>query len=877
MGFIDWELRLRALLRHRRAERELQEEFEFHRILAVHTGAPPATFAGEDAALEACRDVRGLRWLEDAGRDLRLACRRLRRAPGFTAVALLILTLGLGSEVTMVAVIHGVLLQPLALRQPDRLVYIQQTLPQYAQQYPTIPVNQASFDLWRKDAKALAGLALVDPDTADLTGAGPPQQVTVYSVSPRIFSVLGVPFRLGRGFMPKEGQAGRNHVLVLTDRYWHGPLHADPAVLGKVLDLNGVPNQVVGVLPAQFEFPSGSALGPAAGHLQQAPDMFRPLVEVAGAPVLGNFEYGVIARLRPGATIEQVRGELNGLTAGMLASAHLPVKLQTVVTSLRDQIVGPSRRGLWLLLAAVTAVLFIVCFNLAGLLLARAQSRRHERAIRRALGASRRRLVQSAAFEVLLLALSGAAWGSLAAFAAIRAAAVAAPRAIPRLTAISVNGGVLTAAFLLAIGCAGGMLVWIILPESARAPQAGLRQCERALAGRSQLSWRNALTAGQCALTAALLAVAGLLAVSYARLMSVPAGFQTAGRISAVVEWNAGTVSQRRDFFLSAAARLRALPGVSAVGIINSLPLTGSGDIDAISFVHDRRPATQRPVAERRYVDGAYFAAAGIPLLRGHVFTDAELQRSARNSSEIPCVVSVATAARVWPGRDSIGQRFIWNQDESRVCTVIGVVGDVRNDRLDMPPALAAYVPVTAYVPLQAALILRGQGTMVSAAAVRQAIWSLQPSATIPKIETLRAVAAASTAGRRFQLWIVLFFALSALLLATLGIYGVVSQAVTRRTRELGLRLALGATRRELFLMVLRQGLAPVAAGVVAGLIAALVLGRLLASFLFGIAASNPWILAGVAASMLAVASVACALPARRATHADPVMALRAE
>ena len=814
-------------------------------------------------------------------RDLRLALRRLVQERGFATIAILTLAIGIGANTAIFSVVDGALLRPLSYPQPDQLVSLHESIPQFAAQYPEIPINAAIFNVWRQRSKTLASLALVSPSTFDLTGAGEPRQVVVARVSASLFQVLGEGPRLGRGFLPQEDQPNRNNVVVLTDAFWRSQFHADPNVLGRTVELNGKADQVVGIMPASFRFPQGDEFGPLiADGLPGPVQMFRPIgLDTANAPVLGEFNYGVFARLRPGITLAAARAELEGITAATVASYHVPggIVVHAVVSSLRDQIVGNHSLGLWLLLAAVGAILVIVCLNLANLLLVRVHGRGHEAAIRLALGASRGRLLRETVTEGLVLSLAGGALGVAAAFAAVRWLVASAPPGVPRLNEIHVNATALGFAFLLALVSGVLFSLWPGLGAARTSPQGALRSGGRGASesGR-KVRAREWLVGAQCALTAALLIVAGLLTASYLRLMGVNKGFATRDVLSVEAEWIAGAPAQRAIFFQQALAKLQALPGVATVGLIDQAPTQGTGDNDLISLPGDTRPTMQRPLASFRVVSPDYFAALGIPLQRGRTFTDAEMAAAlVPKASPVPAIISASTAAKIWPGRNPIGQLFSKSTPKPEFL-VVGVAGDVRTASLATPPSMMVYLPYTSQIPTALAFELRSSSTLSTlAASARAAIWSVQPAAAIPRVETLDQVVVSSVASRHFQMSLVLAFALCALLLAALGIYGVVAYSVARRTGEIGVRIALGAAASDLFRMVLRQGLLPVVAGLVVGVAGALAGGRLLASLLFGVQASDPTIVLVVSLLLLAAGALACALPARRATRIDPLVALR--
>lgn len=804
---------------------------------------------------------------------------RLRRDRGFALIAIATLAIGLGACTAVFTLADSILLRPLAYPQPSQLISIHESIPEFAQQYPVIPVNAASFAAWRARSRTLESLALIEPDTFDITGVGQPRQVVVDSVSASLLHVLRVSPRLGRDFTAAEDQPQKNHVVILSDAFWRAQFHADPAVVGRSLDLNGVPNQVIGVLPPEFRFPQGEEFGPmVAGNASGPMQMLRPIGLDLVHPEMGSWNYAVFARLRPGVSLPQARAELQGITAAQLAAAKAPVRrINVLVTSLRDQIVGSSAFGLWLLLAAVGAILLIVCLNLANLTLVRMQGRAHELAIRLALGIRRRRLLREALGEGIVLALVGGAVGLLLAWWAVRAVVALAPAALPRLAEVSIHPEVVLFVLLLALASGTAFTLAAALRAARTDPQRALRAGGRGLSeGRERLRARSWLIAAQSALAALLLIIAGLLASSYWHLRNVPAGFDAHQVLTAEVEWPAASHAQRNAFYTAALEKLAALPGVRQVGLVSRLPLQASGDTDVLSMPHDTRPLAQRPLAQRRAASAGYFAALGIPLLQGRVFTAADRAAAADGKSLVPAVISRSMAAQLWPGRDPIGQQFGWNDDSRPLDTVIGVVGDIRSRDLSLAPEFTVYQPYTWNAQSPVVFALRSSARPGALApALRQALWSLQPAVAIPQVETMDAVIAASVAARRFELWLVLGFAVCALLLAALGMYGILAYAVQKRAAEIGIRITLGARAASLVAMIMRQGLTPVLAGLAAGVAAALAGGRLLGSLLFGVRPADPWVIAAVCLLLLLVAALACALPARRATRVNPISVLR--
>lgn len=810
-----------------------------------------------------------------------MVLRRLLAAPGFAAIAILTLAIGIGANTAIFSIVDGALLRPLAYPQPGQLVSLHENIPQFAQRYPVIPVDTGSFSAWLH-ARSFSSLALLAPGTADLTGAGEPRQVQLMAFSASMFDVLGIKPRLGRAFASEEDQPKRNHVVILSDAFWRTQFHSDPRAIGQTIDLNGTPNQIVGVMPASFTFPHGDALGPILAEMAPAPaDLFQPLGLDLTKDPFDSFNYAVYGRLRPGVSLEQGRAELQVLTTAALHAAKVPqaagMTLNVLITPLRDQIVGTHRLGIWLLLAAVGAILLIVCLNLANLLLVRVHGRAHEIAIRVSLGASRAQLIREVLNEGLVLGLAGGALGVLAAWWAVRALVAAAPAGIPRLADIHLNIPVLL--FALALALLSG-LVFSLGPALRAAggdPQQALRAGGRGASDTAQrMRIRQTLVGAQAALSALLLIVAGLLTASYVHLMGVDTGFQSDHILTVDTGWNGIKDANRANTFIAAALdKLRALPGVRSASVITTLPLNGTANAQIIGYEHDTRPMMQRPLAERRDISPDYFATMGIPLLRGRDLSNQDLAAAAASHTTMNAVVSASVAEKMWPGKNPLGQQFVVG--DSFHCTVVGIVGDIRADGLSRTPAISVYTPFTIYPQSNASFALRVSSSNPAALApsVRSAIWSAEPAATIPQIRTMDEVVSASTASRRFQLWLVLAFAIVAILLAALGIYGVVAYTVERRSAEIGLRITLGAQSRDLVRMVLRQGLTPVVVGVALGIAAALAVGHLLATLLFGVQASDPAVMAAVAFILLAVGAFACFLPALRALRTDPASVLR--
>lgn len=812
------------------------------------------------------------------------ALRRLRRQPAFTMLAVLSLAVGLGALLAVFAAVHGILLRPLSYAQPGQLYSVRERIPQVSRQFPSLPVNLASFAAWQEHATAFSGFAMAHPESLDLTGRGEPRQILAVNVSASLFPLLGVRPRLGRGFLPSEDVHGRNDVVVLSDQFWHTQFGADPNVLGRTLNLSGHLCRVVGVLPPDFRFLEGAEFGPLVASAAEAgpAQVYRPIgLDPTGETVLGRFDYTVIARLRPDVAPAQGRAQLDQIVAGLVAAAHQPgFTVVTLLTPLLDQFVGPVRRNLWLLLAAVAALLLLIALNLANLVLVRASARAHQTAIQLALGASRRRLAAGLVIEGLWLGLLGALAGLGLAALALGALLRAALGDLPRLDQIRLDGA--TVALGLGLGLLCGFLCSLIPAlRSAGVAALGALDPRRSRLGGGR-GGRDLLVGLEAALATLLLVVAGLLLHSFQRLTAVAPGYAPAPRLIMGFEL-AGAAPARLAAWNALVPRLAALPGVRAVGLSSEVPLQGVRTTQQILVPGDTRPEVEQPIAHYQYVGPGYFAAMGIPVIEGREFRGADQPPAGTKrpaSAPGPVIVSALTAARVWPNQNPIGKEFRPTPAD-QLLQVVGVTADVRTD-LRSPAGMMVFQPDwdNPGRPLMYAVLAADPGIRDPAAlsaAARQTLWSVAPAATIPTVATMPEIEARTVAPERFQLLLVLCFAAGALFLASLGIYAVVTFAVSLRTPEIGIRVALGATPAATFRLVVRQGMLPALAGLAAGLVLAAAGANLLASQIFGLSPRDPLALA-FAPLLLALACLAaCALPAWRATRLDPLAALRAE
>ena len=884
-------LRLMGFVGRSRRDADLARELDSHLSLHIdenlRRGMTPAEarrhalikLGGLTQTQEAVRDRPTLPFLETLFGDLHFAARLLRKSPGFTAVAVLTLALGIGANTAIFSVVDSVLLQPLPYHNPQQLYRIREIVPQMVKSYPLLDANLPDFLIWQKQCRSFSQVAIAEAIQAIHTGDGPAEEIYGLRGSSSLLDTLGIRPHQGRAFLPEEDLTGRGNVVMLTDAFWHERFHRDPGVVGRKVILDGQSNTIVGILPASFRFPK--ELSGSSKRL----DFYKPLggPRYYEEPLIGEFDFVALARLQPGASPESALAELNVLQQQIAVQARADsggVDLRAELFPLATEVVGPARRGLLFLLAAVGAVLLIVCVNLANLFLSRAPARMREAAIRAALGATRSRLIRQMLVESLLLAFVGGLLGiSLANFAVqwlVRAAS-----GVPRIDEVAVSGPAL--AFALCVSALTG-IVFGILPAITIAkaePQPilksiGTTSTESARTRRL----RGALVALEVGLCTMLLITAGLLSSSLFRLARVDAGFAVSDVVAADVdlpEQSYPTPATRQQFYERALAKIRELPGVRSTAWVTLLPLGGQGSVTEISLVGEQTPSHQRIEANFRAVSPEYFDTMRIPLISGRYFTPDD-----RGHRRV--ILSQNLAQRLWPGpANPIGKQCIgaWALLQLQPSEVIGVVGDIRTAKLDQPPLYMAYVADSwaqkdPGAPPSASIVVRGAGAALTSE-IRDVLQGIDPNVPVVALRPMTQLIADNLQARHFQLLVAGFFAVSALLLASVGIFGVVGYSVERRRQELGLRRALGAQQGQLLTLVLSQGMLPVLGGLLAGTIAALATSGLMQSFLYNMKAFDPLTFTSVVLLVAAVALLACYIPARRATQVDPLVALRYE
>lgn len=808
---------------------------------------------------------------DGVGGDLRFAVRTLRRHAGFAAIVLMTLALGIGANAAIFSVVNAVVLRPLPYPNGDRLVVVWGNL--HRPGVEEIPASAGEYVDYRDRNQAFEAIAAYDTSGFNLTGSGEPERVDGAIVSADLFATLGVLPEIGRPFRGADERPGANDVAVISHALWTRRFGADRAIVGRTVAIDGRTVAIVGVMPRGFRFPD------------DATDMWKPMLldaDALSADNRGSHGFTVVARLKRGVSVDQARSDLDTVASAFVPQfpANYRAGFSTVVRRLQDEVVGDTGRALFVLLGAVGLVLLIACANVANLLLARAASRRKEIALRTALGASRARLVRQLLTESVLIAIVGGALGLTLAWWGIGALVAAAPDSIPRLREVGIDARV--AAFTAIVSLATGVLFGVApamkasrLELNDALKEGGRTAAAHGLGGRL-------LVIAEVAVSIVLLVSAGLLLRSFARLQDVQPGFAAERLLTVRVSLPASrytTFAKGDTFFADLFAGLQSRPGVRGVAAINSLPFSGFGG--SRSFQIEGRPATRpedNTEEQLRIVTDGYFAVMGIPLVTGREFAADDSLRGRRVA-----VVNEAFARKHFGGSAAIGKRVAFERDAPVWYEIVGIVGNVKHRGLDAGDRPELYVPYRQ--PLFAQwtvrpmyVVVRTDGDPIDlVSTVRREVVRVDPDQPISDVRTMAERIDRSLIGRRFNATLLALFAALALTLAAVGIYGLVAYAVTERTHEIGVRIALGATRTDVVAMVLRQGMVLAAIGAAIGVAASLGVVRLLAGLLFYVSPADPATFAAIPLLLLLVALAACIIPARRATRVDPMSALRAE
>ena len=872
---------LRSLFRKKQADRELNEELSGFLEMAaeekvkqgMHRGDALRAVRLEQGNFEITREaVRSATWesfIETCWLDLRFAARALRKSPGFTAVAVLTLALGIGANTAIFSLVNGVLLRPLPYRNPDRLTMVWEK----SRDSSAENVGYATYLDWKAQNKSFEQLAIYS-SWQPVLQIGEPEQLNGLRVTSNYFRTLGVHPEIGRDFLPEEDSPNTNKVVMLSHSLWQRKFNSDPSIVGKTIDMNATQYIVAGVLPASYQ--SLMSQDPRGGNVE----IWRVLGYDVSQPWACRTCHHLIAigRLRDGISIAQASAEMDTISSALTRAYPKEYDdIGVILTPIREQLLGPASAPLYILLSAVCLVLLVACANLANLLLARATNREREIGVRAALGATRGRVIRQLLAENCLLGVLGAAAGLFPAYWMPRVLAIIGAGDLPRLDQVRIDSRVLLFTFGIALltGIATG------LAPAYRLSRTDLRDClqegTRGSGGIASIRLRGLLIVSEVALSLTLLISAGLLLRSLHRLLLVSPGFEPVNLLS----MQTSVLGQRfndnevvRQYFVEAIEHLRALPGVQSAAAANQIPL--AGNMDRYGFhVEGKIHANpeEDPSAERYCITPGFLETMHIPLLRGRDISSADTASTLQ-----VLLISETTAHRMWPGEDPIGKRVKLGGLEKPWWTVVGVTGDVHHVGLGTAPDMQMYVPHRQWPYPDGLMIfvIRTAGSPISSAA-QKAIHSIDPTQPISRIVPVEDYVGLSVRGRRFALILIGAFAWIALALSIVGIYGVTAYTVSQRTREIGIRAALGAQRAELFGLLLRQGMLLVLCGVVTGVLASLAFTRFLASLLFEVQPTDPLTFATVVLLLVAAAAAACFFPARRAMRVDPVVALRYE
>ena len=879
-----WVFRLGELFGKEQRERELAAEMESHLQMHIEdnlrAGIAPEQarrealmkLGGIEQTKEMIRERRGLPMIEVFLQDLHFGARMLRKSPGFSAIAVMTLALGIGANTAIFSVVNTVLVRPLPYRDPGKLVWVDEYWPRMNDNM----VPNPDYTNWNLHNHHFEEMAAYDGGSqVNLTGAGEPERIESVSVTANLLHVLGVKPSLGRSFLTEEAQLGGRRVALLSYSLWKRKFGGDPNISGKAVTLNKESYTVIGVMPPDFRFPDRRANPQILLAFQLPPKVDWTAKSLALTRVIG--------RVKPGVTLAQANAELAALSQQTNADIpamfiHMRDGLQVHVTGLHEKLVGDVRPTLLILLAAVAFVLLIGCVNIANVQLARTASRQKELAVRAAIGAGRGRLLRQLLTEGALIAASGGVAGLLVAAGGVRLLRAYAPTSFLQIGPITIDTWVLFFAF--GITCLTAMVFGTVPALRASKPDviANLKE-GRVVSegGYGQHRLRSVLVISELALAVVVLVASGLLIRSFLRLSNVDPGFDSNNLLTvstALPETKYVAPAQRRAFFEEVLQRVSKLPGVRCVALTSSLPLTNYAQIDVFAIEGEpNKPAGTRPMTPVEHVNPGYFRTLRIALLEGRVFDDTDSRPETR-----VVILNKVFAQRFFPNDDPIGKRIRFGPTESPWSTIVGVVGNVRHTGPDREAEPQVYVPYAGNPPSTAMLAVRTDSDPRNlAAVVRDQVTAVDTEQPVFGVSTMEQRVLDSLSGPRFNTTLLGFFGFVALVLAVGGVYGVVAYFVALRTHEFGIRVALGASQRNVVGMVMTQGIAMTAAGLGLGLGGAFALTRYLSTLLYGIRPTDPITFAGVALILAGAALLACYIPALHAMRIDPMVALRCE
>lgn len=870
--------RLRGLFGHKRLERELDDEVRFHLEMQIEdnlkAGMNPAearyaalrSLGGIEPMKERYRERRAFALVETMAQDIRYSLRTLRKSPGFTTSSIAVLALAIGANTAMFSVLNAVLFRPLPYRSPEQLAMLwterpSQNLREGRSAYWTV-------EQWRRQSKGFADMAVFDPVSVTLTSADKADRIGVARISPNFFPLLGVQPLHGRLFSAEEA-VQRQRVALISHRVWQTRFGGSHDAIGATIELDGVPSRIIGILPAGFQF------------AQLDEDVWEPHTMFsdweARRGVRGAGSWFVVGRLRPNVTFEQAQAEMSSIARRL--DEQLPASERNLgisVVPLRLQLTGPrSRLALWMLAGAVFCVLLIAATNVASLSLARSAGREREISIRAALGASRARIVRQLLAESLTLAVISGLLGLLVALAGIRLILALKPGGLARLDEVGLDPRVLGCALALCLltGIFVGLAPAITIARRNLRPsgQEGGRGISGGVATRGI---RRALVVTEFALAIILLVGAGLMIRSLWSVENVDPRFRPERVLSAQLSTSAFTdIAQRAGFYNRVLEQIESLPGVESAALIENL-FVGGSPVQMLTIEGSAGTVSEHLRFRSDEVSGGFFKALGTPLLKGRFFSVGDGPDSPRVA-----IINEAMARRLWSGRDPVGKRFkLGPGDSDRLwLTVVGVVGDMRRQGLENEPIPQMFEPLAQNPPRLATLLVRTSmdDPLRMVGTVQAAVRRVEKHAPLYGMTTLENRLGAFLAQRRFQTSLLIWFSGIALLMAAIGIYGLIQYSVATRTHEIGIRLAIGAQTGDVFRMIIREGLKLSLTGLALGLTGALWLGRAGSSLLFGVTATDPLTFISVSLLLIAVATAACYFPARRAMKLEPITALR--
>jgi putative ABC transport system permease protein len=879
----DLSFRLRSLFRRKAAETELDDELHFHFERQVQKyecsgltreealRRARLEFGGIDQVKEECREARGVHFMEELFQDVRYGFRMLRKSPGFTSVALLTLALGIGANTAIFSVVYGVLLQSLPYQDPGHVIVLNETTPKVGR----VSVSYLDFLDWRAQNHTFSHMAAVAGVSFNLAGVNQPENISGEAVSPDFLSMLGVHPLLGRDFDASEEKAGTAPVVLLSYEIWQSHLGGDRDAVGRTINLDGKGFTIIGVLPPNFRsidktdvmVPIGvwAALHPeGASHRGERGDM------------------SAIGRLAPGLNLTQARAEMDTIAARLAATYLVDAQVGAELRSIREAFVSDIRPAVLILFGAVIFVLLIACANVANLFLMRGAARAREIALRIALGATRGRIIRQMLAESLVLAFFGGLLGLAVSSAGIQGLAKLIPMDMQSGAAVNLNSAVL--AFAAGAVVLSALLFGLVPAMNLTKPevQSELKEGARSVsAGAGQNRLRGVLAVSEIAVALILLVGAGLMVKSLYRLLAVDPGFKTDRLLT--MEMDLRTAQYAKDpailnFWQQTLDRVRALPGVEGAGLGTVVPLTNSHSRSDITIegMPEAKPGSA-PHPDVHIVSPGYVRTLGVPLLRGREFTDADSE----NAPQVG-MINAMIARQFFPNQDALGKRFMFGhpslKDPPKWITIVGLTADTKLYGLANPARLEVYLPFRQSVTGSMNLIVKSAADPAAlTSSIRGAIASIDKDQPVFGVATMRELVNNSVSTRRITLILLGLFSALALVLAAIGIYGVISYSVAQRTHEIGIRMALGADHGGVLRMILAQGVKIAGAGVTIGIAASFGLTRLMSNLLFSVSAADPLTFAAVAIVLVLVAMLACYIPARRALRVDPIIALRYE